>query len=197
MRLRIKEWRKRRGVTLEQLADQLGSSPAQISRLENGRRRINADWLSSLAAALGCRVVDLIDDEAGIPIVGRVGAGATVYSIDDYPLGQGPRMARCPLGLDPSNTVAVEVEGDSMLPIDNGWLLFYSRDYDGVPSECLGQLCVVQVADDGPQYVKRVKPGRGASRFNLYSTNAREMEDMALAWAARVLHAGPSQNFNA
>jgi hypothetical protein len=98
---------------------------------------------------------------------------------------------RCPTGLDPQQTVAVEVEGDSMLPIEEGWLLFYTRNYDGVPVECLGKLCVVQLADEGARYVKRVKLGRKPGVFNLYSTNAREMEDMPLLWAAPVLDARP------
>ncbi len=142
-----------------------------------------------MAEALGCSLIDLVEGLARVPVVGKVGAGTVVFSIDDYPLGQGPRMVRCPTGLDPQQTVAVEVEGDSMLPIEEGWLLFYTRNYDGVAIECLGKLCVLQLADDGPRYVKRLKLGRKPGLFNLYSTNAREMEDIALSWAAPVLDA--------
>ena len=145
-----------------------------------------------MANALGCGLLDLIDGVVKVPVVGKVGAGASVESIDDYPLGQGLRQVRCPTGLDPRQTVAVEVEGDSMLPIEEGWLLFYTRNYDGVPVECLGKLCVVQLADAGARYVKRVKLGRQPGAFNLYSTNAREMEDVPLLWAAPVLDARPT-----
>ena len=57
--------------------------------------------------------------------------------------------------------------------------------------ECLGKLCIVQLADDGARFVKRVKLGRKPGVFNLYSTNAREMEDVPLLWAAPVLDARP------
>lgn len=189
---RIRLWRKRRHLTLEKLADRLGTSAGHLHKWETGKVAITVDRLQEVANALGCGLLDLIDGVVKVPVVGKVGAGASVESIDDYPLGQGLRQVRCPTGLDPRQTVAVEVEGDSMLPIEEGWLLFYTRNYDGVPIECLGKLCVVQLADEGARYVKRVKLGRKPGVFNLYSTNAREMEDVPLLWAAPVLDARPT-----
>ena len=188
---RIRQWRRRRRLTLEELATRLETSATNLHRWETGKVAITLDRLAQIADRLGCSVVDLIAPERRVPVVGRIGAGAVVLAIDDHPLGRADRFVRCPDGLDAAKTVAVEVEGDSMLPIEEGWLLFYTRDYDGVPSECVGKLCVVQLADGGPRYVKRVKHGRQHGRFNLYSTNAREMEDIALAWAAPVLDARP------
>ena len=188
---RIRRWRKRRGLTLQVLAGHLGTSAGHLHKWETGKVSITLDRLGDVAAALDCNVLDLVEGLANVPVVGRVGAGAEVNAIDDHAMGRGTRMVRCPNGLDAQQTVAVEVEGDSMLPIEEGWLLFYTRDYEGVPSECLGNLCIVQLADDGPRYVKRLKHGREKGLFNLYSTNAREMEDIALAWAAPVLDARP------
>jgi repressor LexA len=193
MSRRIRYWRKQRRMTLEQLAAQLGTSAGHLHKWETGKVSVNLKRLGEIAGILGVSIVDLVEDLPRVPVVGRVGAGALVESIDDFPLGEGRRSAQCPTGLDPQNTVAVEVVGDSMLPIDEGWLLFYSRNYDGVPTECLGKLCVVQLADAGTRYVKRLKAGRSAGLFNLYSTNAREIEDVALAWAAPVLHARPAE----
>ncbi len=188
---RIRQWRKRRKLTLEKLADRLGTSAGHLHKWETGKVAITVDRLQEVANALGCGLLDLIDGIIKVPVVGKVGAGTVVESIDDYPLGQGLRQVRCPTGLDPQQTVAVEVEGDSMLPIEEGWLLFYTRNYDGVPVECLGKLCVVQLADEGARYVKRVKLGRKPGVFNLYSTIEREMDDMPLLWAAPVLDARP------
>ncbi|MDE0058676.1 MAG: XRE family transcriptional regulator [Defluviicoccus sp.] len=188
---RIRQWRKRRGLTLQVLAGRLGTSAGHLHKWETGKVSITLDRLGEVATALECNVLDLVEGLANVPVVGRVGAGSEVHAVDDHAMGQGTRHVRCPNGLDAQQTVAVEVVGDSMLPIEEGWLLFYTRDYEGVPTECLGKLCVVQLADDGPRYVKRIKPGRQNGLFNLYSTNAREMEDMALAWAAPVLDARP------
>jgi repressor LexA len=188
---RIRQWRKRRKLTLEKLAARLGTSAGHLHKWETGKVSITLDRLSDVAEALGCAVVDLIDGLARVPVVGRVGAGAVVQPLDTPTAEQSGRMVRCPTGLDPQNTVAAEVVGDSMLPIEDGWLLFYARGYEGVPVESLGKLCLVQLAENGPIYVKRVKLGRKPGLFNLYSTNAREIEDVKLSWAAPVLDARP------
>ena len=64
MQNRIKELRKARGLTLQQLAEQVGSSNQQISQLETGRRRLNLDWLERLSSALDCQPLELVDDGA-------------------------------------------------------------------------------------------------------------------------------------
>ncbi|MDE0794720.1 MAG: helix-turn-helix domain-containing protein [Alphaproteobacteria bacterium] len=193
MSSRIRHWRKRRRMTLEQLASRLGTSAGHLHKWETGKVSVNLKRMGEIADILGIGIVDLVKDLPRVPILGKVGAGAVVESIDDFPLGEAQKYARCPTGLDPQYTVAVEVVGDSMLPIDEGWLLFYTRSYDGIPSECLGKLCVVQLSENGPRYVKRLKQGKNPSLFNLYSTNAREIEDVELAWAAPVLDARPSE----
>jgi hypothetical protein len=81
---------------------------------------------------------------------------------------------------------------DSMMPMmKDGWLLFYHRDQDGVPDDCIGKLCVVKVADDGPALVKEVRRGSRANSFNLLSVNADPIEDVILDWAARVISIRP------
>jgi transcriptional regulator with XRE-family HTH domain len=188
MNNRIRYWRKLRRLTLEKLADRLGTSAGHLHKWETGKVSITLDRLADVAHALEVGVVDLIDGQQKVPVVGRVGPGAQVFAIADRP--EGRRQVRSPLRQESAKTVALEVEGDAMLPIEEGWLLFYSRDYEGVPVECIGKLCVVQLAN-GASYVKRVKQGRRPAVFTLYSTNAREMEDQTLTWAAPVVEARP------
>lgn len=54
-RLYIAEWREHFGLTQEQVAERLDTSKGQISRLENGKRTPNNDWLTAYANALGIR----------------------------------------------------------------------------------------------------------------------------------------------
>jgi transcriptional regulator with XRE-family HTH domain len=185
---RIRHWRKQRRLTLEKLADRLGTSAGHLHKWETGKVSITLTRLADVAHALEVGVVDLIDGQQTVPVVGTVGAGAQVFATADPP--EGKRKVRAPPRQESAKTVALEVEGDAMLPIEDGWLLFYSRDYEGVPIECIGKLCVVQLAS-GARYVKRVTQGRRPALFNLYSTNAREMEDQSLAWAAPVVEARP------
>ena len=46
-----------RGLSQEKLAELMGTSHSQISRIESGRHRTNLDTLSRIAHALGLRLV--------------------------------------------------------------------------------------------------------------------------------------------
>ncbi len=61
MQNRIKEIRKAQGLTLQVLADRVNSSSQHISQLENGRRRLNVDWLERISDALDCHPFELLD----------------------------------------------------------------------------------------------------------------------------------------
>lgn len=66
----LREWRKHRHLTQDQLAARLETSKSWISELENGKRRWNQDVLELLADALNCDPADLImrDPTAPDPI---------------------------------------------------------------------------------------------------------------------------------
>lgn len=57
---RIREWRERRDLTQDALADATGTSKMQISRLERGERRLTQGWMERIAEVLGCRPADLL-----------------------------------------------------------------------------------------------------------------------------------------
>ena len=193
---RLRELRKQRRpkLTLERLAELVHEhsgrhvSHQQLSRLEKGERKMTFDWARIIAPALGVEPEDLmVVQRRTVPIVGYVGAGAEVLPIDDHAPGQGLDDVPCPRGIDAHSAVALIVRGDSMEPfIQEGWLLFYSRPKELMPSEVIGKLCVVKLADDGPTMVKRLQRGYSEGLFNLISTNAAPREDIALEWAAPV-----------
>lgn len=54
--MRVREMRKRRGMSLRQLGDVLDVSPQQISRFESGQQRLSAEQLYKLACGFGTPV---------------------------------------------------------------------------------------------------------------------------------------------
>lgn len=62
----LREWRKRRGLTLQQVADLTGVELAAISRYERGEREPNVSKILVLARALNIHPADLFrtPDEA-------------------------------------------------------------------------------------------------------------------------------------
>lgn len=82
MRIRLKEFRDRLGLTLEAMAEKSGFSVSQLSRWESGNNNIPSERLPVLAQNYECRVGEIFDD--GVPIhplgpqlnvIGEVAAG--------------------------------------------------------------------------------------------------------------------------
>jgi len=118
-------------------------------------------------------------------LVGKVGAGSEITRFDD---GTALAGIEPPPGLDAPNVA--EISGDSQYPLQEGWLIFYGAEHQGVAEDCLGKLCVVQVKD-GPTLLKTLKRGSRKGLFRLESWNAPPREDVKLLWAARVLDIRP------
>lgn len=57
----IRRVRRERGLTLEEVAGEVGASVAHLSRLESGTRQPSLDGLLRLAAALGVEAGDLLE----------------------------------------------------------------------------------------------------------------------------------------
>ncbi len=196
---RLRLAREEAGLTQQAVADRFGIDKNSISNWERdpkpGARkpaRPDIERLPGLAHLYGKTIDELLTGKAPVrplppvPIVGYVGAGAEIFPIDDHAKGGGHDEAP-PFPGQEGPAVAVWVRGDSMLPqIEDGWILYYSRDRDGVPSACAGKLCVVQVSD-GPTLVKKLEPGKRKGLWRLVSYNASPREDVKLDWAARVL----------
>lgn len=57
---RIAELRKAKGMTQDQLAEEIGTTINNLGKLERGARRLNQDWIDRISAALGCEPEELI-----------------------------------------------------------------------------------------------------------------------------------------
>lgn len=59
-RVFFREWRNYRNLTLEQAAERIGMTHANLSRIELGRQRYDETTLSRMAEAYRCEPVDLL-----------------------------------------------------------------------------------------------------------------------------------------
>ena len=57
---RLKEFRDLAGLSMQALAERVGTTASQINKLEKGERRLTLDWMTRLASALGITVGDLL-----------------------------------------------------------------------------------------------------------------------------------------
>jgi transcriptional regulator with XRE-family HTH domain len=185
----IEKMRIERGLTREQLAAKLDTTPTTIYRKERGDRQLRAEELEEYASALGCSPKDLVGTSQKVQVVGYVGAGSKVYPLENTtPL----EMVDSPIGINDPDVCAVYVRGDSQEPqLEDGWVLFFRKQDGGVPSDCIGRLCVVELADNG-MLVKKLRQGSKPDRYHLLSKNADPILDAELLWASKVIDIRPS-----
>lgn len=182
-----REWLAYRGVKQSDIVAQTGHTKSEVSEWVGGTRRFNADVLAEFAKVIGCEPGDLLKmpgkNEA--LLVGKVGAGAEIIRFDEGTVLAGIEP---PPGLEACN--AAEITGDSQYPLQEGWLIFYGAEHQGIPEECVGKLCIVGVKD-GPTLLKTLKRGTRKGLWRLESWNAPPREDVKIEWAARVLDIRP------
>ncbi len=190
---------KSAGLNQPGLARAASSARAPVSQqvvqhLVSGRST-TSKHLPAIARALGANLEWLITGKgltgknnrhrAEALLVGKVGAGAEITRFDEGTVLEG---VEAPPGIDAPNVA--EICGDSQYPLQEGWLIFYGPEHQGISEDCLGKLCVVQVKD-GPTLLKTLKRGSRKGLFRLESWNAPPREDMKIAWAARVIDIRP------
>jgi transcriptional regulator with XRE-family HTH domain len=195
----LEDWvravRERSGMSQIAFAQTLGVKQPTVSRWERGIDRPAPDALArigEIAAAFDlppppAAFAGLQPRPALVPVVGYVGAGAEVIPFDEYAPGEGMEQVEAPSAAQGA-VVAVRVRGESMFPIEDGWLVFYRRDHDGVPSFCNQRLCIVKVAE-GPTLLKKLR--FAPDGYYLESWNAPTRFAPALDWAAPIIDIRP------
>ena len=162
----------------EKLASAFKVSQSTVHRWLNGsdprgsyRDAINALYEAEL------KVQD--KDQAQVQLQGYVGAGQAIFQFDEF----GGGFVDAPPVSSPG-TVAVEVRGESMLPLyEDGTLLYYSKVLP--PEQMIGRRCITKLADERV-LVKTLRRGSERGLWTLVSLNAPDIEDVALEWAAPI-----------
>lgn len=62
---RLRYWRKRRGLTLIELAAMAHTAHGHVARMETGKRELTIGWMRIFARALDIEVADLLNQEDG------------------------------------------------------------------------------------------------------------------------------------
>lgn len=112
---KVRELRKAKGMTQEQLAEKVGVHFTTIAKIERAERGLSVDMLAALARALGVAPIEIIGEGGGnglppmrmVPLLGRIAAGNWREAIND-PDGS------IPVPGAGENAFALRPDGDSM-----------------------------------------------------------------------------------
>ena len=184
---RLREIREAQGLTLEEVAEKLGTTATTISRLELGKRQMTENWQRRFADGLGVHITELLTQSAavtgGMKVLGSVGAG--LWHEIGMPVQK--EQLTIPLGNDLRYPAlpqyALKIVGDSMDKVfpDGQYIVC-------VPWAELGRelrnkdLIVIERRKHGisEATVKRVLMSKGTIKLMPESTSPRWQEPLVL-----------------
>ena len=179
MRNRIRHYRKRRGLTLAQVADLLGTTPQTVSRLETEAMTLSMDWLRRFADIFDVHVADLLEspEEREIPSFGAI--------TDDGRVTGAPE-ALFALDIPSANPVALRVS-EGFGPYHSGEILILSQYETSSLDKAAGGDCLVCLKDGNLLFRRLIKDQEGSYTLVPVGTDGEVMYSCAVDWAARVV----------
>ncbi|WP_249740745.1 XRE family transcriptional regulator [Agrobacterium rubi] len=181
---KLKSLREERGWTHEKAAEEMGVSRSQFIKLERGERRMTIDYINRAAKAFSLRPADIVDDmnDNTVPLVGYVGAGSEILPEFEQIPPEGLEQISVPFPL-PDEMIALEVRGDSMLPVyKDGHVLIVYAEQKRPLQAFYGEEAAVRTSD-GRRFLKTIMKG---SPITLMSFNAAPIENISLEWIGEI-----------
>ncbi|MFD1328268.1 helix-turn-helix domain-containing protein [Mycoplana ramosa] len=188
LKVAIRRLRTLAGMNQQAFAEALGTTQPTVSRWEAGSKP-EFEQIAKLKAFADEHKFEFDLSETGwetgwtqtVAIFGYVGAGAEVLPFNDVEHnGFDTVEVDFPI---PDGTGAVIVRGESQMPIfEDGDLIGYHKE-GRPPADLIGRMCVVRLGD-GRMYIKKIKRGTSPGLFTLTSSNAADIEDVVVEWAA-------------
>ncbi len=198
--------RKQLGLTLEEVANEIGTTKATIMKLEKGVMQLTEVWLRKLSKPLQCLPEDLIAENAmlrNVPLIGEVQEKGRLILYKPLPTaGAGEISADAEYWRDmdyvdrPPNCgsgaiYAVRLSSESFEPfLPKGSIVYYGEAVDSI-DELLGRLVVCET-EDGALWVRQLQRGNSFDSYDLYGANAAPVKDVTVKWCAKIIFMKPA-----
>jgi len=186
METRIRQFRRSRGWTLQQVADRIGTTAQTIQRLETANMTVSVEWLQRFADVFGIHPADLIAGQTGrdIPMIGVLGKGAAVREAVSTDEGDGSFAIDVPA----EQPVAIRVD-DPVGDYRRGMVLIASKLTGPDIINAVGRDALVGLRS-GRVLLRRIIKGQGDS-FTLVplQTGGEIRYDQQVEWAGRIVMA--------
>jgi repressor LexA len=167
---------KKPGKTKGGLAHAMGVRPGAVSEILSGIRLIKASEIGPISEYLGLN---------SVPIMGRIGAGASIEPEHEQVPPEGLGEVELPFPIA-EETIAFEVSGDSMEPkYENGDVIVVYREQRHPLSSFYGEEAAVRLKT-GERYLKTVERGKSPTMVNLTSFNAKPINGVKLEWIGEI-----------
>lgn len=161
---RIREIRKAKGLTLQQVAERAGTTAQTIGRLETGMRTLSINWVKTIAIALETDPSELLSLPEGGDLT-IAGNAATNGVVTLKPSGTFSLrlMASQPIAIEMKENLGVYQKGDT---------LFFDRAKASNLEAAIGKECLIEL-ESGRTLIARAAPGKNAKQLTLLPLDAQ------------------------
>lgn len=181
MHTRLRELRKQHGLTLQELARRVGTTPQTVQRLETASITVSVDWLERFARAFSIDPADLIarSSQRGFPLIGTLDGRGRLNGRTNLPFDE------IVLSAPGSDCIAVRLTE----PIGSyaaGAILVAARQYGADMRSAHGHDALVETKD-GVVLLRRVAFGDGGLCLMPLEPDDDIRFNVRANWVARLL----------
>ncbi|BBB98430.1 repressor LexA [Bradyrhizobium japonicum] len=172
---------------IERALEKTGKSKGGLARAMGVRAGAVSEILSGIRLIKASEIAPIMEylELNSVPIVGRVGAGASIQPELEQVPPEGLGEIELPFPMT-EETVAFEVSGDSMLPkYENGDVIVVYREQRYPLSSFYGEEAAVRLKS-GERYLKTIERGSSSGTVNLKSFNAKPINGVKLEWIGEI-----------
>lgn len=197
-RAALEKWFELHDTNANEAAKRAEFSVSAIYNFLNGdTKSLSSKVLSKLASAYNSSVDAILNGSANVDntrarvvrVVFRVGARGSMFVCDDENLVASP-----PAGVAlPNGVSAAVIDGDGLLPIPDGWTVFF-RDETAAPNTLVGKLAVVRYSGGGDRpVVRNIQTSKFEGLHTLRAMDGTVTEDVQIVAAHEIVAFGQSK----
>lgn len=181
MATRIRLTRKLRGLTLQELADKVGTTPQTIQRLETNNMTVSIEWLDRIGQALQMNPAALLSSYRApeVPLVGELAADGSVKRI------VADKLRKLELAVPGEDPIAISLIS-RFGPHDAGTILIATRMATDRRHEADGRDCLVELRGGRLLFRRIVLSKGGATAYVPYDDGGAVERNLDIAWLAPI-----------
>lgn len=184
MTTRIREVRRRRALTLQALADKVGTTPQTIQRLETNNMTVSVDWLLRIAEALELSPADLLEAQHQRRMVRYLGDIDTTGAVI---MARGVKADPCiSVSVPYVDPVAVTVTSQ-FGPFVEGTILVAEKLDREEHARADGRDCLVSLVSGGLLFRRILVNGDGTKAYVPYTDQAAVERNLEIDWIAPIV----------